>query len=335
MYKSNYIRQPNNNTYQTFLKKSSNKYINHIMIPQEELNDIISSLELIINNITQDQNQYYIIEGLEKIINKLKNYYINFKHKSNFNKDIKKKIFLKEFSKENSANISNIEFAQNQSPKDNYSPLKPSINNRHQYNKSINYLNITNNLNDTSHLAKAIKINKSSSNIKVNLNKSYNSYTIKSPIRNGRSPKETRYNGPRVNGKKEGKGIYLYPNGSRYEGYFKNDKKEGPGIFYYINGDRYEGQFKNGNYHGDGIFYFSNGDKYEGQFENNKYSGKGKYFYHNGDWFDGFWMDDKKNGDGTYYYQNGDRTVGQYYNGKPYGTHIRYCQDGRAFKITY
>ena len=328
---TNYIRDSNNITYQ---KKSSNKYINHIMIPQKELDDIISSLELIINSINQDQNKYYIIEGLENIINKLKKYYLNFRHKNNFNHINKNKFFLKEFSKDNSANISNTEFNQSLNLKDNYSPLKPSLNNRHQYNKSNNFFN---NINNTSQIAKANRINKSSSNIKVDLNKSYNykSYTIKAPIRNGASPKETRYNGPRVNGKKEGKGVYLYPNGSRYEGYFKNDKKEGPGIFYYINGDRYEGQFKDGNYHGDGIFYFSNGDKYEGQFENNKYSGKGKYFYHNGDWFDGFWMDDKKRGEGTYYYQNGDKTIGQYYNGEPYGTHIRYCQDGRAFKITY
>ena len=202
MYNSNYIRESNNITYQ---KKSSNKNNNHIMIPQKELDDIISSLEIIINNINQDQNKNYIIEELENIINKLKNYYLNFRQKNNFNNNIKNKIFQKEFSKDNSSNISSIEFNQSLSLKDNYSPLKPTINNRHQYNKSTNYFNTTNNINNTSHLAKAIKINKSSSNIKVNLNKSYNSYTIKPPIRNGASPKETRYNGPRVNVKKRRK----------------------------------------------------------------------------------------------------------------------------------
>ena len=132
MYNSNYIRESNNITYQ---KKSSNKNINHIMIPQKELDDIISSLELIINNINQDQNKNYIIEELENIINKLKNYYLNFRQKNNFNNNIKNKIFQKEFSKDNSSNISSIEFNQSLSLKDNYSPLKPTINNRHQYNK--------------------------------------------------------------------------------------------------------------------------------------------------------------------------------------------------------
>ena len=61
MYNSNFIRESNNILYQ---KKSSNKYINQIMIPQKVLDDIISSLELIINRINQDQDKYYIIEGL-------------------------------------------------------------------------------------------------------------------------------------------------------------------------------------------------------------------------------------------------------------------------------
>ena len=59
-----------------------------------------------------------------------------------------------------------------------------------------------------------------------------------------------KYEGALINGKKEGKGIYIYQNGSKYEGYFKNDKKEGNGIFYYANGDRYKGNFHEGNFEG-------------------------------------------------------------------------------------
>ena len=42
-----------------------------------------------------------------------------------------------------------------------------------------------------------------------------------------------KYEGQIINGKKEGKGKFIYKNGCIYEGYFKNDKKEGNGIFYY------------------------------------------------------------------------------------------------------
>jgi hypothetical protein len=311
------------------LQEDSTSSDNLVKIPQEELDDIILSLEFTITDINQDQNKYYVIEELENIINKLKNYYIKFKQVTNLNRQISKK----EFIKSNSTNIPIIKLPNNYRLKKSYSPLKPHINNSHQVINSYNSLNGANNL------TSIIKMNMSNSskNLKANnfVQSSYNSNTTKVPIRNGRSPKETRYNGPRVNGKKEGKGIYIYPNGCRYEGYFKNDKKEGLGIFYYTNGDRYEGQFEDGNYEGNGIFYFSNGDRYEGQFEKNKYSGKGKYYYHTGDWFDGFWMDDKKNGEGTYNYKNGDRIVGKHQNGKPIETHIKYCKDGKTLQINY
>ena len=38
------------------------------------------------------------------------------------------------------------------------------------------------------------------------------------------------YEGETKNGKKEGKGKYIYNNGNRYEGDWKNDIKEGKGI---------------------------------------------------------------------------------------------------------
>ena len=143
-----------------------------------------------------------------------------------------------------------------------------------------------------------------------------------------------KYEGPLKNGKKEGKGIYIYQNGCKYEGYFKNDKKDGSGIFYYANGDRYKGNFHEGNYEGFGIFYFNNGDRYEGEFNKNKYSGKGKYYYHNGDRFEGNWLNDKKNGKGVYIYLNDDKIVGIYRDGKPLGTHIKYAKNG-MFQINY
>ena len=286
----------------------------------KELNDIILCLEYVINDINKELNKYYIIEEIENIIVKLKNYSKSIKEKKNY-KIVEKITKLERYSsKPPSSGIATIELTKNLKAKYNYSPLRPKRNNSQDLS---NYSYLTN----------------SSSNIFNNNNNVINNYKKNVYLNNSStkslSPLSSRYNGIRINGKKEGKGIYYYPNGCKYEGYFKNDKKNGKGIFYYSNGDRYEGHFKEGNYEGNGIFYFNNGDRYEGNFERNKYSGKGKYYYHNGDYFEGYWMDDKKCGEGIYYYKNGDKIKGKYYNGKPYGIHIKYYMDGKNQKINY
>ena len=153
--------------------------------------------------------------------------------------------------------------------------------------------------------------------------------------KNTKYSNNNQFEGQIINGKKEGKGKFIYKNGCIYEGYFKNDKKEGNGIFYYANGDRYKGLFKDGFYQGNGIFYFNNGDRYEGEFDKNSYSGNGKYYYHNGDKFEGLWKNDKKNGKGAYIYLNGNRIIGNYKDGKPIGTHIKYSNEGKLTQIKY
>lgn len=171
------------------------------------------------------------------------------------------------------------------------------------------------------------------SNSKID-NKTYVTNVTNCNINDPNQSRE-KYEGPLINGKKEGKGKYIYQNGCKYEGYFKNDKKDGNGIFYYSNGDRYKGNFQDGNYQGFGVFYFNNGDRYEGEFNKNKYYGKGKYFYHNGDRFEGQWLNDKKHGQGVYIYLNGDKIVGNYNAGKPFGNHIKYSNNGEIFQINY
>ena len=128
----------------------------------------------------------------------------------------------------------------------------------------------------------------------------------------GSSYNKEKYEGPIINGKKEGKGIYIYQNGCKYEGYFRNDKKEGEGIFYYANGDRYKGNFLGGYYQGFGIFYFNNGDRYEGEFKNDKPEGKG-----------------------IYYYNNGDRSMGDYLNDNPIGIHAILRYNGKVESYNY
>ena len=289
-----------------------------------ELDDIILCLERAVKDINSGQNKFYVIEGLENIILRLKQYSKNSRKIEKFQENSleSKRISLKPPS----TGITTIELKKALREKYNYSPLKPQRNNNQTFS---NYNQQSINTSIKSYIS-----NKSEKKIRDNLKNSLclNNTNMK---KNGKSPKTSRFIGNKINGKKEGKGIYFYTNGCKYEGYFKNDKKNGFGIFYYNNGDRYEGNFEEGNYEGKGIFYFNNGDRYEGNFEKNKYSGKGKYYYHNGDIFDGYWMDDKKYGEGIYFYKNGDKIIGKYYNGKPYGIHIKHCIDGKNLQINY
>ena len=289
-----------------------------------ELDDIILCLERAVKDINSGQNKFYVIEGLENIILRLKQYSKNSRKIEKFQENSleSKRISLKPPS----TGITTIELKKALREKYNYSPLKPQRNNSQTFS---NYNQQSINTSIKSYIS-----DKSETKIRDNLKNSLclNNTNMK---KNGKSPKTSRFIGNKINGKKEGKGIYFYTNGCKYEGYFKNDKKNGVGIFYYNNGDKYEGNFEEGNYEGKGIFYFNNGDRYEGNFEKNKYSGKGKYYYHNGDIFDGYWMDDKKYGEGIYFYKNGDKIIGKYYNGKPYGIHIKHCIDGKNLQINY
>ena len=82
MYNSNlimkkenyYIPQLNQYSPQTNKKydlENSSNDSNEIKIPQEEIDEIILSLEFTINNINKEQNKYNIIEDIENIIEKL------------------------------------------------------------------------------------------------------------------------------------------------------------------------------------------------------------------------------------------------------------------------
>ena len=63
-------------------------------------------------------------------------------------------------------------------------------------------------------------------------------------------------------GKKNGKGIYMWPNGQTYDGEFRNDECSGFGILHYPDGKRFEGPWKEGKKHGKGIYAWPNGAKY-------------------------------------------------------------------------
>ena len=52
------------------------------------------------------------------------------------------------------------------------------------------------------------------------------------------------YTGDLKDGKRDGEGIFIYPNGDRYEGEWKNDKRNGKGTYIYTFGKKYVGDWK-------------------------------------------------------------------------------------------
>ena len=67
-----------------------------------------------------------------------------------------------------------------------------------------------------------------------------------------------------VNGKPEGIGTYIYPNGEIYEGEWVNSMKHGKWVWKGNKGDSYLGEWKFGKADGYGVHTWINGDKYEG-----------------------------------------------------------------------
>src|SRR5690606_11179031 len=62
----------------------------------------------------------------------------------------------------------------------------------------------------------------------------------------------SRYSGSLLNGKKHGRGLYMWPNGDSYEGDWVEDVMSGEGVFKDAQGRMYKGQWANGLFNGKG-----------------------------------------------------------------------------------
>ncbi|NJK38686.1 MAG: MORN motif-containing protein [Oscillatoriales cyanobacterium SM2_3_0] len=130
------------------------------------------------------------------------------------------------------------------------------------------------------------------------------------------------YIGSFVNGRPEGKGVYVYGNGDRYEGQFRNGLPNGQGVFIFKNDARVVGVFKDGNI-SQGTVIFPDGNRYVGQFEivelgsgsrSSQPSGDGEFIYTNGDRFKGSFFAGGPLGSGVFTRSNGARCQGQFFN---------------------
>ncbi|CAD8166475.1 unnamed protein product [Paramecium octaurelia] len=91
---------------------------------------------------------------------------------------------------------------------------------------------------------------------------------------------QTQYQGLIVEGKKQGKGLLIWPfqenqkQQEQYEGEFYNNLFEGYGVYKWSDGKVYEGGWKEGKRHGYGK-YQGLSQQYEGEFQNDLYQGQG------------------------------------------------------------
>ncbi len=167
-----------------------------------------------------------------------------------------------------------------------------------------------------------------------------------------------RYKGEFRDGKKQGKGTYIWANGNRYEGDFVDDEPSGRGKFTFPSGDQYEGEYSKGAFNGKGVFISKNGDKTEGPFVNGQAQGKAVYVFANGDKYEGemaagkmagkgmittkagdrweaTFVDDRAHGKGVYYFSNGDRYEGDFNEGAMTGKGAYFFSNGLKSEGSY
>ena len=116
----------------------------------------------------------------------------------------------------------------------------------------------------------------------------------------GFGDKEThpKYKGDVKNGKPDGLGYLISPDGWKYVGSWKDGKKNGQGTYTWSSGSKYVGEFKNGKKNGQGTYTYKGWEK--------KHLNGSKYV---GEWKDGWeW-------NGTYYDKDG-KIEYKYVNGK-------------------
>ena len=84
---------------------------------------------------------------------------------------------------------------------------------------------------------------------------------------------ELGYTGEWKDGKKNGKGVYVYQNGHKYDGEWKDNKRNGFGKYIWPDGKYFEGQWKNEWRNGKGVIYQPSLDYFEGTWVNDTLSG--------------------------------------------------------------
>lgn len=121
-----------------------------------------------------------------------------------------------------------------------------------------------------------------------------------------------------INGKKNGRGKYIWANGNVYDGNWVDGKCTGKGRISWSSGASFDGEWKD-NQMSEGKYSYADGSVYEGSFKNGKYDGYGKRIYKDGDKYEGRWQSGSRNGKGVYTWADGDVYDGEWKDDKRCG----------------
>lgn len=121
-----------------------------------------------------------------------------------------------------------------------------------------------------------------------------------------------------LNGKKNGRGKYIWANGNVYDGNWVDGKCTGKGRITWSSGASFDGEWKD-NQMSEGKYSYADGSVYEGSFKNGKYDGYGKRIYKDGDKYEGRWQSGSRNGKGVYTWADGDVYDGEWKDDKRCG----------------
>ena len=138
-----------------------------------------------------------------------------------------------------------------------------------------------------------------------------------------------RYEGYYSNGKRNGKGTYIWSSGDKYVGDWTQGLFNGVGTLQLRTGDSFQGSFLNGTMHGIGLkINARDGSVVEGMFCNGKAHGFCKKQHSNGDTKNGFFVNDVMNGYGEYKWNDGSMYCGNWNNDYMEGIGIKtFSQD--------
>ncbi len=142
------------------------------------------------------------------------------------------------------------------------------------------------------------------------------------------------YEGPLVDGLREGFGKLTYADGSIYEGEFVNNLPSGNDeTLTFADGKQYQGTFVAGRMQGFGTLTWPNGDVYVGTFNANAITGAGRFFWKEGSvTYEGTFENGKRHGLGVMLWPDGRRYDGAFRLDTRHGFGNYRTADGASFR---
>jgi len=118
--------------------------------------------------------------------------------------------------------------------------------------------------------------------------------------------------GEYVNNRRQGQGVFYYPDGSKYEGSWFEDLRSGSGTYTYANGDSYQGKWANNVRDGEGVYtYSATGSQYAGIWCKGRRHGNGQLI-HASCRYVGSFTDDQTLGSAKFIFARGCEQAGEF-----------------------